>query len=85
MLLLPVTPGTTDAQVQAYFDSGVSDPPAFALNGPSASTDLLSPGKQLVLSYSLPKGTYVLLCFVSDDKTGMPHAAMGMHKVVKLG
>lgn len=85
MSLSPVAPGTTDAQVQAYFDSGSQDQPPFALNGPSASTDVLSPGKQLVLSYSLPKGTYVMLCFVSDDETGMPHALMGMHKLVQVG
>ena len=36
------------------------------------------------MSYNLPKGTYVLLCFVADDLTGMPHAIMGMHKVVVL-
>lgn len=84
MVLQPVKAGTTDAQVQAYFDSHSKNPPPFALPGPSVSMDALSPGKKLVLSYSLPKGTYVLLCFVADDVTGMPHAAMGMHKVVTL-
>jgi hypothetical protein len=32
----------------------------------------------------LAPGTYVLQCFVADDVTGMPHAIMGMHKVVTL-
>ncbi|UQX86941.1 hypothetical protein M6D93_11555 [Jatrophihabitans telluris] len=85
MLLQPVQPGTTDAQVQAFLASGSSDQPPFAVDGPSVSTDVLSPGKKLVLSYSLPKGTYVLLCFVADDTTGMPHAVMGMHKVITIG
>ncbi len=84
MQIQPVAAGTTDAQIQAFFDSGFQGPPPFS-NGPSVSMDVLSPGHQLVLSYSLPKGTYVLLCFVADDQTGMPHAFMGMHKVVKLG
>jgi hypothetical protein len=83
MQIEPVKPGTTDAQVQAFFDSGFQGPPPF-INGPFTAMDVLSPGHQLVLSYSLPKGTYVLLCFVADDETGMPHAFMGMHKVVKL-
>lgn len=83
--ITPVAPGTTDAQVQAFFDSGSQAQPPWALNGPSISTDVLSPGKQVVLHYNLPKGTYVLLCFVADDKTGMPHALMGMHKVIHLG
>jgi hypothetical protein len=85
MLLQPVTPGTTDAEVQAFLASGSDAEPPFAVDGPAASTDVLSPGKALVLGYSLPKGTYVLLCFVADDMTGMPHAVMGMHKVVKIG
>ena len=36
------------------------------------------------MAYNLPKGTYVLMCFVADDMTGIPHAFMGMHKVIKL-
>jgi len=26
----------------------------------------------------------VLLCFIADDMTGMPHEVMGMHPVVHL-
>ncbi len=84
MAFQPVQPGTTDEQVQAYFESDVHDPPAFAADGPSIGMSALSPGNELVMSYALPKGTYVLLCFVADDETGMPHALMGMHKVVTL-
>lgn len=84
MALSPVKPGTTDAQIQAYFSSGAQTPPPFALNGPSTGTDVLSPGVSLVFSYWVPKGTYVLLCFIADSVTGMPHAVMGMHKVVTL-
>ncbi|HEV7205052.1 MAG TPA: hypothetical protein VGN18_10595 [Jatrophihabitans sp.] len=84
MDLQPVKPGTTDAQIQAYFASGAQGQPPFAVNGPTAGMDVQSPGRRAVLSYSLPKGTYVLLCFVADDMTGMPHALMGMHKVVVL-
>ena len=29
-------------------------------------------------------GRYVLLCFIADESDGMPHAVMGMHKVVTL-
>jgi hypothetical protein len=83
--LQPVKAGTTDKQVQAYFDSHSQQPPPFVLPGrPSSGADVISPGKSLQLSYSLPRGTYVLLCFVADDKTGMPHALMGMHEVVVL-
>jgi hypothetical protein len=85
MEVLPVTAGTTDAQVQAYLETGSNNPPPFARRAPGITMELLSPHKQQVLTYSLPEGTYVLLCFVADDVTGMPHALMGMHKVVHLG
>lgn len=84
MQLQPVTPGTTDQQIQAYFASGSQAPPPFMVQGPSGGNDVVSPGYSLQVSYELPPGTYVLLCFVADDQTGMPHAVMGMHKVVVL-
>jgi hypothetical protein len=84
MNLVPVKAGTTDKQIQKYFDSGVQAPPPFALQGPSGGSDVQSPGTSLQLTYNLPAGTYALLCFVADDMTGMPHAVMGMHKVVVL-
>jgi hypothetical protein len=84
MALEPVKAGTTDEQVQKYFDSHVQTPPPFMTMGPGGGNDVVSPGYSLQVSYDLPKGTYVLLCFVADDKTGMPHAFMGMHKVVVL-
>jgi hypothetical protein len=85
LTMQPVKPGTTDAQIQAYFDSSPTGPPSFLLNGrPTAGNDVVTPGESLQLSYNLPRGTYALLCFVADDVTGMPHAMMGMHKVVVL-
>ena len=45
---------------------------------------MVSPGKTIAVSYNLPRGTYVLLCFVADDVTGIPHAIMGMHLVIRL-
>ncbi|MEW1955672.1 hypothetical protein [Terrabacter sp. NPDC080008] len=80
----PVKKGTTDKQIQAYYDSGSMAPPPFALNGPTFGLDVLSAGRSATLSYDMPPGTYVLQCFVADAVTGMPHAIMGMHKVVVL-
>jgi hypothetical protein len=87
MDLTPVKDGTTDKDVSDAFAKPPTDPnaqPAFFKAGPSGGADVLSPGGHLQLSYDLPRGTYVLLCFVADDVTGMPHALMGMHKVVVL-
>lgn len=80
----PVDEGTTDAQVQRYFDSGSQEEPDFIREGPDFSVDLLSRGREVVVGYDLPKGTYVMVCFVADEKTGVPHALKGMHKVVTL-
>lgn len=89
MAIEPVKDGTTDAEIQAYFDSLLTGPPPqgpppFALDGPGVGLDVLSPGRQAELTYNLPAGTYMLACFVADDVTGIPHALMGMHKVVTL-
>jgi hypothetical protein len=85
MVMLPVKKGTTDDQVQAALnDPTLTGPPDFALDAPAGGSDVVSPGYSLLVTYDLPRGTYVLLCFVADDKTGIPHAVMGMHKVVVL-
>ena len=84
MELQPVKTGTTDQQITNYFNSGSQAPPPFLKAGPGGGNDVTSPGVNLQVTYNLPRGTYVLLCFVADDVTGMPHALMGMHKVVVL-
>ena len=38
----------------------------------------------MTVTYHLTKGEYVLLCFMPDPKTGMPHAFMGMIGIVHL-
>ncbi|WP_406345849.1 hypothetical protein [Streptomyces sp. NBC_00648] len=83
MALQPVKRGTTDAQIQAFFGGNGSGTPPFT--GPSLGLGAVSPGRTALLeTHHLPPGTYALLCFVPDDKTGRPHVAEGMHKVVVL-
>jgi hypothetical protein len=85
MAIVPVKDGTTDKQVQAFLNSGSQGNPPFALpDNPTGGNDVVSPGGTIAVSYNLPRGTYVLLCFIADDATGMPHAVMGMHKVIQL-
>ena len=84
MAMLRVKNGTTDRQVQKFFNSGAQGQPPFAQDGPSGGNDVVTSGKTIQVNYSLPRGTYVLLCGVRDDVTGMPHAVMGMHKVIHL-
>ncbi|WP_329396043.1 hypothetical protein [Streptomyces melanogenes] len=83
MGLQPVKRGTTDAQIQAFFGGNGSGTPPFT--GPSLGLGVISPGRTALLeTHHLPPGTYALLCFVPDAKTGRPHVAEGMHKVVVL-
>ncbi|MDQ2959084.1 MAG: hypothetical protein M3Y42_19275 [Actinomycetota bacterium] len=89
-----VAKGVTDAQVQAEYDNlmmGIfptpGNDPANLMGAPAPATgsDAISPGHASYLSYHLPKGTYLLQCFVDDSTTGIPHAFMGMHLIVHIG
>jgi len=83
----------TDAEVSAeyayFMMHGVppTSDPVGLFGPPTAGTgsDAVSPGHYSLFSYNLPKGTYVLQCFVADDVTGIPHAFMGMHLIVHIG
>jgi len=81
--LLHVKQGTTRKQVLNYLQSGSQAQPPFALQG-QAGTDVLGEGKSMTMTYKVPKGEYVELCFFPDLQTGMPHALMGMIRVVQL-
>jgi hypothetical protein len=52
--------------------------------GGSIGTDVVSPGHAFALSYHMPKGTYAEFCFFPDKHTGIPHALMGMVRVITL-
>lgn len=77
LLLLRVKKGTTKAQVVDFFKKGGQGLPPFLL-GFAGGSGALAPGGSDIVSLNLAKGDYVALCLVPDDKTGMPHAAMGM-------
>ena len=48
-------------------------------------TGVLSPGKQMTMNYSMPRGNYVMICWWPDaDMGGMPHAFMGMYRGIRL-
>jgi hypothetical protein len=90
MSMRPVPAGTTDSQVQAIFDRLMAgDENAFddmpGLEGDWVGTGTISPGYQQVLTYHVPAGLYVMECFWPDSESGMPHAFMGMHKIVSIG
>ena len=77
MALMRVKKGTTAAQVQTYFDSGAQGPPPFAQAGPGVGMGVQSPGRQARLTYDVPAGTYVMLCFVAGRQDGHAPRADG--------
>jgi hypothetical protein len=78
-----VKEGTTRKDVMDYFESGAEGEPSFALKG-EAGTDVLGYGEKQNLHVNLPPGQYVELCFFLDPDEGMPHAFMGMIRMVHL-
>ena len=77
-----VKKGTTKKQVLNELQSNGKGPNYF-LKG-QAATDPVGEGNSQTLSYNVPKGTYAQVCFFPDPKTGMPHAFMGMIRIVHL-
>jgi uncharacterized cupredoxin-like copper-binding protein len=73
-------PGKTAADAKAWFagfmnPGGPSGPPPFVYAG-GFGAEL--PGNGGWLRANLTPGNYVAFCLVPDDKTDLPHAAMGM-------
>ena len=84
VLLQQVQEGTTVDQVMEYFQSGDEAPPSWGLPA-SLQTGSISPGRSMTVNYDLPAGQYAVLCFFPDPKMGgMPHALMGMIKMIHL-
>ncbi|MGH3436440.1 MAG: hypothetical protein ACRDRN_08220 [Sciscionella sp.] len=79
MQVLGPAPGKTLKDVQHYLmappGSAPAAPPPYRAYGGVAA---LAPGGHQIVTLHLPAGHYVLLCFVVDPKTHMPHFAMGM-------
>ena len=84
LILQQVAEGTTTDQVLEYLQSGEEAPPPWALPA-SLETGSLSPGRSMTVNYDLPGGQYVIMCFFPDPKMGgMPHAMMGMLRMIHL-
>ena len=82
--LQQVAPGTTTDQVLEFLQSEEGPPPSWVLPA-SMETGTLSPGRSMTVDYDLPAGQYVVLCFFPDPEMGgMPHALMGMLRMITL-
>ena len=72
--------GTPTADAAAA--AGVSSPEEW---GFAAYAGTISMGATEWVTADLEPGTYVLLCFVPDLASGMPHAYLGMYDVITVG
>lgn len=82
--LQQVVEGTTADQVLESFQAGPSGPPPPFLEA-SLFTGTLSAGRSMTVDYDLPPGAYAVMCFFPDpDMKGMPHAFMGMIRIIHL-
>ena len=83
MRLQQVQPGTTAGQVRDYFAGTSQDASIFGLQ--AAGSGVLSQGRNVKLSWSLPAGTYALICYFPDpSKPGTLYAGNGMVRIVTL-
>ena len=79
-----VVEGTTADQVLESFQAGPAGPPPPFLEG-RLLTGSLSAGQSMTVDYDLPPGHYAVMCFFPDpDMKGMPHAFMGMIRIIEL-
>ncbi|MBA3780538.1 MAG: hypothetical protein H0X12_01620 [Nocardioides sp.] len=85
VILQQVAEGTTTDQVlEALRSDQQGPPPPWFLPG-SLETASLSSGRKMTVNYDLPPGQYVIMCFFPDPRMhGMPHALMGMLKMIHL-
>lgn len=78
-----VKESTTNAQVRSYFDHHAQGRPSWGLPT-NFGTGVLTQGQSGDVYLNLPPGKYLIACFWPDFMTGMPHAFMGMWKLIHL-
>jgi hypothetical protein len=78
-----VKESTTATQVKKYFKGGARGRPSWGLSATEGS-GVISPTKTSAMYLNLPAGKYLVACFWPDDNNGMPHAFMGMWKLIHL-
>jgi hypothetical protein len=74
----PLAGGATEADAKKYFASAnAGGPPPIRQKG-TQNTAVLEGGDSQLVTLDLPKGNYVLLCFINDRQGGPEHVAKGM-------
>lgn len=81
--LLQLKPGVTYAQLKDVIENN-GDPST--ISSPTAAdytTGVMAPHHSQLSTYDLPKGHYALMCWWPDEN-GVPHAMMGMFRLIDL-
>lgn len=82
VILQQVKEGTTTDEVLKFLQTEEGPPPFLKAGMETAS---VSSGRSMTVNYDLPPGQYVIMCFFPDPNMGgMPHALMGMLKMIHL-
>jgi hypothetical protein len=81
--LLQLRRGTTLAQVKAALADPDADVSTLS-TGVYIECGVLSPGGVELVSYTLAPGTYAVLDLWPDDRTGRPHSALGMVRLIQV-
>ena len=76
-----VKPGTTSLDVKKAFSSP-AEPKFFT--GEGMTVEVISPGVAVAVKGPIAPGRYLATCFVPSESDGMPHALMGMWKLVTV-
>ncbi|MFF7638267.1 hypothetical protein ACFZB9_34735 [Kitasatospora sp. NPDC008050] len=86
MELRPIGADTTEEQIGRYLrEVQRGGSPKSPFTGPATGLGAMSTDHTAsVQAHGLQPGRYVLLCMVPDESTGIPHAVLGMHKIVTL-
>jgi hypothetical protein len=82
-----VKPGVDNAQLTKFFNAIKNGQnPGFNPFAENASRGAapISPGRIELIRFHAKRAHYALLCFIPDNQSGIPHAFLGMHAVVKL-
>lgn len=83
LVMQRVKRGTTRAQAGRFIRSESHGEPSWLRSG-EASSGVISGGTRTRFHYNLPPGQYLLSCWFPSAKTGMPHATMGMFRMINL-
>jgi hypothetical protein len=81
--LTGVTMSAASSDVKKIFSGQETGDPKW-ITGPFVNFDVISPGVRVAIQQPLAPGRYLVDCFIPSEADGMPHALMGMWKLINV-